>query len=91
MRLRAVGACRSRRAERLRGARRRMSLGLEADPEAPGAFAATLGRPGPPWWASDRRSEVSQSGGAEVAVEFAQVVACREQVPLTSGVVEPSE
>ena len=66
MRLRAVGACRGRRAERLRGARRRrLLLGLEVDPEAPGGLR---GHPGPPWWASDRRSEVFQSGGAEADV-----------------------
>jgi len=66
MRLRAVGACRGRRAERLPGARRRrLLLGLEVDPEAPGGLR---GHPGPPWWASDRRSEVFQSGGAEADV-----------------------
>ena len=51
-----------------------------------------------PWWgsglpagASDGRVEVSQAAYSEVAVEFAEVVAGGEQVPLAAGVVQAAE
>ncbi len=41
--------------------------------------------------ASGGRVEPSQAGDSEVAVEFAQVVAGREQFPLGPGVVQAAE
>lgn len=37
---------------------------------------------------SGNRLEPSQAGGSEVAVEFSQVVACREQMPFLASVVQ---
>jgi len=46
---------------------------------------------GCPPGASDGRVEASQAADSEVTVEFAEVVASSEQIPLAAGVVQAAE